>query len=192
MARPPSDRRDEASRVVHHDHEIITPKHNLKKHATKLLNVPTPADGIDSDAMARAERAMQALSVEFDVWMSKEVDRLVICNMEVQALGLNESNRPILFRVAHDIKGEAATFGYPLAGEAANSLCKLLEVIPDPASVPLVLIARHVEAIQAILRENVKDEKDRIGHELVALLRDRTIEAITRLVGVEALQDIDL
>jgi HPt (histidine-containing phosphotransfer) domain-containing protein len=192
MAKPPQGRLDDATRVVHHDHEIITPKHNLKRHATRVKDAPVHPEGIDHEAMERAERAMQALSSEFDGWMAKEVDRLTISNMEVQALGLSASNRPILFRIAHDIKGEAATFGYPLAGRAANTLCKLLELIPDPAQVPLPLISKHVEAIQAILREQVKGGGNKIGEQLVAVLRERTIEALARIVGPDALNDSEL
>lgn len=192
MAKPPQGRLDDAMRVVHHDHEIITPKHNLKKHATRLKDAQAHPEGIDLEAMERAERAMAALSSEFDGWMTKEVERLVICNMEVQALGLSANNRPVLFRVAHDIKGEAATFGYPLAGRAANTLCKLLELIEDPAKVPLPLIAKHVEAIQAILREQVKGGGNRIGEQLVSVLRERTIDAILRISGQDALNDSEL
>ncbi len=35
--------------------------------------------------------------------------------------------REALFRAAHDIKGQAATLGFPLAAAVADSLCRLIE-----------------------------------------------------------------
>ena len=44
------------------------------------------------------------------------------------------ATRDELFHAAHDIKGEAATFGYPLVAPAADSLCRLLEHTPEIAA----------------------------------------------------------
>lgn len=48
--------------------------------------------------------------------------------------GLNGENREELFRAAHDIKGGAATFGFPTAAAAAESLCRIIEHAPDLCS----------------------------------------------------------
>jgi len=45
--------------------------------------------------------------------------------------GFTEKTHAELFRAAHDIKGEAATFGYPAVVGAADSLCRLLEHTPS-------------------------------------------------------------
>ena len=42
---------------------------------------------------------------------------------------MTADTRAALFRAAHDIKGEAATFGYPIAGRIAGSLCRLIDEI---------------------------------------------------------------
>ena len=59
-------------------------------------------------------------------------------------------------RAAHDIKGDAATFGFPSAGAAAESLCRIIEHAPDLDEVPADLITHHINAIQAIVRERTK------------------------------------
>ncbi|MGR9922020.1 hypothetical protein ACUOHO_26930, partial [Escherichia coli] len=61
-----------------------------------------------------------------------------------------------LFRAAHDIKGDAATFGFVSAGIVAESLCRIIEHAPDLEQVPSNLIAHHINAIQAIVRERTK------------------------------------
>ena len=84
-----------------------------------------------------------------------------------------------LFRAAHDIKGDAATFGYPMAAAAADSLCRIMEHAPDFTKVPNDLIAHHVNAIQAIVREHKKLGVASVAGELSKKLRGVADEYLT-------------
>src|SRR5262245_32268163 len=44
-----------------------------------------------------------------------------------------QRSKDALFHAAHDIKGEAATFGFPAVASAAQSLCRLIEHTLDIA-----------------------------------------------------------
>src|SRR6185295_19162655 len=85
--------------------------------------------------------------------------------------GFTDDTREELFRAAHDIKGDAATFGYPSAGAAAESLCRIIEHAPDLEKVPSDLIAHHINAIQAIVRERTKMDTVAMTSELSKQLR---------------------
>ena len=150
------------------DHEVIVPTHKLSK-AVKT------ADGTDMgpdfEAIARAEAALAELSTEFSTWMRAECDRLDAARIEIKASGLRTNTRENLFRAAHDIKGQGATFGYPLAAEAADSLCRLLEHTPDVKRLPVGLIEQHVDGIRAIIRENARESGHAIASALAAELR---------------------
>jgi chemotaxis protein histidine kinase CheA len=74
--------------------------------------------------------------------MTIEADRLSAAHAAILREGFTDDNREELFRAAHDIKGDAATFGFASAGVAAESLCRI--------------IAHHINAIQAIVRERTK------------------------------------
>src|SRR4029077_2039277 len=132
------------------DHHVITQPNPLRK---VLLRVP---DSDLDDPVGRAEKALAGLSGEFKNWMAIEVDRLSAAHAIVLRDGFSDDNREELFRAAHDIKGEAATFGFPSAGSAAESLCRIIEHAPDLDQVPSDLIAHHINAIQAIVRERTK------------------------------------
>ena len=95
-------------------------------------------------------------------------------------MGFAGKHRDDLFHAAHDIKGEAATFGFPYAGEAANSLCRLIEHTPDAARVPLDLIDQHVDAIRAIIREKARPDADEVAQRLTRKLREVTEEFLRR------------
>jgi chemotaxis protein histidine kinase CheA len=76
-----------------------------------------------------------------------------------------------LFRAAHDIKGDAATFGYPTAAATAESLCRIIEHAPDLAKVPDELITHHINAIQAIVHDHTKLDSAVVAGELSRRLR---------------------
>ena len=132
------------------DHHVITQPNPLRK---VLLRVPE--SDLD-DPVGRAEKALAGLSGEFKNWMTIEADRLSAAHAAIRRDGFNDDTREELFRAAHDIKGDAATFGFPSAGAAANSLCRIIEHAPDLDLVPSDLIAHHINAIQAIVRERTK------------------------------------
>ena len=132
------------------DHHVITQLNPLRR---VMLRVPE--SDLD-DPIGRAEKALAGLSGEFKNWMAIEADRLSAAHAIVLRDGFTDENREELFRAAHDIKGDAATFGFPSAAAAAESLCRIIEHAPDLDQVPTDLIGHHINAIQAIVRERTK------------------------------------
>lgn len=147
------------------DHEIITQPNSLRGVLRRVLDA---ADG--DDPIARAEKALESLSGEFGNWMTVECDRLGAAHAMVVKQGFTETARDELFRAAHDIKGDAATFGYPQAAATAESLCRIIEHAPDLREVPANLIALHINAIQAIVREHSRTD---VANELSRSLRSK-------------------
>jgi HPt (histidine-containing phosphotransfer) domain-containing protein len=158
---------DAPSVTTYADHEVITPPHRLR-------HVVSAAGNDDHDPVARAEQALAKLSPEFGAWMDVECARLDTARKQVQAQGLNDKTRDLLFHAAHDIKGEAATFGYPHAAAIAESLCRLIEHTPDMARIPVGLIDQHVDAVRAIIREHARPDAEEIGGSLITRLRSVT------------------
>ena len=120
------DRNDRATVATYPDHEVIVPPNRLQK----AITVAKPTG---FDPVARAEEALGNLAGEFADWMDRECTKLDEARQLVKAEGFAEETRDALFRCAHDIKGEAATFGFPLVAPPANSLCRLIEHTPDIA-----------------------------------------------------------
>ena len=148
------------------DHHVITQPNPLRK---VLRRIPPDID--HDDPVARAEQALAGLSGEFKQWMTIEADRLSSAHAVVLRHGFSHETREELFRAAHDIKGDAATFGFPSAGAAAESLCRIIEHAPDLGQVPRELITHHINAIQAIVRERTKLDTTAMAGELSRQLR---------------------
>jgi HPt (histidine-containing phosphotransfer) domain-containing protein len=148
------------------------PSHHVITQPNPLRKVLRQVRGQDlDDPIARAEKALADLSGEFKTWMLVEADRLSAAHARVLKDGFTDGNSEELFRAAHDIKGDAATFGYPSAAAVAESLCRVIEHAPDLANVPSELILHHINAVQAIVRDHTKLDSTKVAGELSRRLR---------------------
>jgi chemotaxis protein histidine kinase CheA len=157
------------------DHQVITQPNPLRKVLRRVAD-----DDID-DPVARAEQALSGLSGEFRQWMEIEVGRLAAAHAAVLEGGFTQAARDELFRAAHDIKGDAVTFGFPPAGAVAESLCRVIEHAPDLAQVPPDLIVHHINAIQAIVHEHTRLDTISMSNELSRRLRIVADEYLARV-----------
>lgn len=152
---------------VFEDHIVLRPPNRLKERATRRVD---PAAANSPDPVRRAEHALELLSNEFGAWMDVETQSLELAR---QAAGHSRDIADIaeLYRCAHDIRGQAATFGFPLAGEIAEGLCDLIDKASHRAP-PQTLLDRHVEAIRAIVREDARGHDNPLGVALVRRLAE--------------------
>ena len=164
---------DTPSVATYADHEVITPPHQLRK------AVASAAPG-DDDSIARAEAALAGLSSEFTNWMQSECERLETARRDVKRLGFTEKAHDALFRAAHDIKGEAATFGFAEVAGTAESLCRLLEHTPELPKIPVTLVDQHVDAVRAIIREHARPDVADVAAALARRLREVTDDFLRR------------
>ena len=166
---------DKPSIATFADHEVITPPNRLRS-AVSMVDNTSAAD----DPVARAEQALAGLTNEFPAWMDEECNRLNMARGNAKASGFNKATRDGLFHAAHDIKGEAVTFGFPWVAALADSLCRLLDHTPDINRIPFTLIDQHVDAIRAIVRESDRPDVAKLADALSRKLREVSDEFLTR------------
>lgn len=131
-------------------------------------------------AIAAAEQAIGDLSVNFKAWMTDEVGRLDSAHRSARSDGMSARALEKVFEVAHDLKGQAGTLGYPLAGEVCASLCRLLEACSRAGTVPAILLDQHIGAVKAMLREGATGEDNGTACKLAGRLRAVTDDFIAR------------
>jgi chemotaxis protein histidine kinase CheA len=137
------------------------------------------AGGVDEMSVAAADAAMKDLSADFQNWMGDEVNRLIAAYEVFRDSDPENRDVSQLFRAAHDIRGQASVFGYPICAEIAGSLSKLLDKI-EPDYLPIQLIAHHVDAVKAVYRNNIRDYANPVATQIIHNLRraiDRVVEA---------------
>jgi hypothetical protein len=158
------------------DHEVIVPPNRLKK------AVKRPGDDDQRDPLTDAEEALELLSVQFQTWMDDECAQLDRARRLVNAQGFTGETRQTLFRAAHDIKGHGATFGYPMAADVADSLCRLIEHCSDFARIPPGFVDQCVDAVRAIIREGKEPNAEATAMTLAKELR-ALVEAFLAVSG---------
>lgn len=139
-----------------------------------------------ADPVAEAEKALERLSTNFNVWMQDEINALQSALDELKSAGPDVGVVKTFHRSAHDIKGQAATLGYPIAGHVAGSLCRLLEGTENHDQLPLELVEQHVQAVRAIVSEKVKSERDTVANALADRLNEVTTGFLASLPGAQA------
>lgn len=143
---------------------------------TTRMRVPD----FDPAAVARAEAALEALGAAFPDWMQEETARLEEALGVARGGAFAPDSLASLQARAHDVKGMATTYKYPLATRLADCLCRLLAT-PERrslASANRKLLEAAVAAIRACVRENVRDEANPMGATLVRELDARVAEAL--------------
>ena len=158
-------------------HRIIeVPEHLTLTRKAARRNGPSQEEMIQ-----RAEKALEGISGQFEDWTEQTLLTLAEAHAVVRDHGMSEDRAGDLFRAAHNIKGLAATVGYPLAGRVAESLCHLIDRVEDRARVPMVLVDQHVASITAIVHEKASGGGTAIARTLV----DRLLTVTAEFVAAE-------
>jgi hypothetical protein len=146
--------------VEHDDHAVIEPVNNLAERAVR--------GGAPKDVerqIAAAEESLAKLRQEFPAWMASELSGIEGAWLYYKSGA--EDGPKLLFRKIHDMRGQAATFGFPLAGRAADNLCKLMDALKQ---VPDDTIEAHIQTIRVIIREQVNIEDHPLGLAMIRSL----------------------
>ena len=144
--------------------QVIRPPNTLR------LKVGGGFGGIDANAIAKAEEALKAMSAQFGQWLQDEINKLDAAQAAIRAEGLNAQTAEGLYFRAHDLKGLGATYQYPLVTRLAGSLCKLLDDPTKRVSAPVRLLDAHIDAIKAVVRDQIQTDDHPVGRALAETL----------------------
>lgn len=138
---------------------------------------------IDSNIVSRAEMAMEELQTEFPDWLIEDIQTLAEARNTFMTVR-NVATAGILFRAAHDLRGQATTFGFPLIARIATSLAKLMEGLAkaDVAlnDVPIALVTAHIDTILVVHRQNIRDISNLTALTLTEELEGRVLKTLAR------------
>ncbi len=150
--------------------QVIRPPNTLR------LKVGGGFGGIDASAIAKAEEALKAMSAQFGQWLQDEIVKLDKAQADIRGQGYNEQTAEALYFRAHDLKGLGATYQYPLVTRLAGSLCKMMDEPAKRMAAPLVLIDAHVDAIKAVVRDQIQTDDHPTGKALAETLEARVAD----------------
>ena len=132
--------------------------------------------GIDADAIAKAEAALKAMSAQFGQWLNDEIVKLDQAQADIRAKGYTPETAEALYFRAHDLKGLGATYQYPLVTRIAGSLCRMMDDADKRMQAPIAILDAHVDAIRAVVRDEIQTDEHPLGRDLAETLEARVAE----------------
>lgn len=147
--------------------QVIRPTNTLR------MKVGGGFGGIDANAIAKAEEALKAMSSQFGQWLQDEIVKLEQAQVAIREAGYTPETAEALYYRAHDLKGLGSTYQYPLVTRLAGSLCKLLDDQQKRMAAPLILLDAHIDAIRAVVRDQIQTDEHPTGRILAETLEAR-------------------
>lgn len=153
--------------------EVINPPNTL---AAKV----SPQGGPTLESIVReAGQALEDLQESYQLWVRQDLDTIFRLAEEAEADPDVATNRlQEIAQITHDIKGQGATFEFPLLTHIARSLYKLLVEVERSNEQMLKLVRLHADAMNVILKEEIRGSSDELGKHLVEML-NKAVDKVT-------------
>lgn len=130
-------------------------------------------DGPDPGLLiARIEAGIAGLKKTYASWAKADLGALYKA-LDLARQHLDETGEHVqsMHDVAHSMRAQASTFGYPLITEIGTSLCDLTERAGEFGPEEIEALALHVQAIHSVVERRVEGEGGRDEKEMLAGLR---------------------
>lgn len=150
--------------------DVIRPPNALR------MKVGGGFSGIDAGAIARAEEALRSMSAQFGQWLQDEIVKLDKAQSDIRAEGYNAATAEALYFRAHDLKGLGTTYQYPIVTRLAASLCRMMDDPTKRMAAPVVLLDAHIDAIKAVVRDQIQTDEHPTGKVLAEALEAKVAE----------------
>lgn len=130
---------------------------------------PTP-----EQAVLRALNATEHLSEAYQGWAVDDLQALWRA-FQGSATAGDDADADVkkMFDIAHEVRGQGGSFGFPLITGIGDSLCKFLEPLESLTDRDLEVIKIHILAMKAVFHQNLKGDSGmagEVGRELPQLL----------------------
>ena len=130
---------------------------------------------LSKEALERAEAEFTKMAEDYPDWVGTYIKQLY-----QELVGAKEKSpeqrTPFFVRinqVAHELKGQGGTFGYPLISTFGKSLFDLTSAREGSISENQLNIAKsHIDAMQAAIKGRIAGDGGAMGAELVKSLND--------------------
>ena len=131
-----------------------------------------PQNAEDLEKMAM--EAMADLSQKFPAWASGDVQKMKTIVSEAGGVfgeKRAEIIRQQLYPKAHDLKGQGATFGYPLITDIGSHMCRLMSGKKTFSSGDLSVLRSDIMLMETVLWKKLKGDGGKKGSEILEKLK---------------------
>lgn len=152
-------------------HQVIANPVDLKAKALRLT--PEAAEA----KLRTADAVVADLAGDFEEKLAEDLDELDRL-MLVWAVDRRDRNLEPMHAILHNLRGQAATFGYDLITATAASFDRYMQERKADRPVSVELVRQHVEAVRAMHRNAIRGNGDPTSQAIVRALNAAT-DAVT-------------
>jgi len=107
----------------------------------------------DLQAIKRAETAIASLTDKYLEVVQKDLANLGAAADKLRTDTANRAQHlKRVFQIAHDMRGQGGSFGYPLITTICRQLCRFIEKVDDIGEGEVEVVTLHVDALSLVIR----------------------------------------
>jgi hypothetical protein len=123
--------------------------------------------------LAAAEASVERMEGDYSDWVRAEIQQLTLHHRRCVDDD-DITRRPMhigkINQLAHDLRGQGSTFGYPLITVFGRSLFECTNNVSEVSDELIDFIKAHIDGISAVIREKIRGNGGDIGDALVTSL----------------------
>ncbi len=146
---------------------IYAPNMGLKS----LIGNVNAQDILNDDVVNEAQRELQQAENEYLVWAQEDIAKLEAAYEELCSRPSDPTAHYLLMSAAYSIKAQAGIFGYELGTRIGKMLVEYLQHNPAVDGGRILVIRKHIDAIQVIFNQKIKSSGQQLGEELILSLK---------------------
>ena len=146
------------------DHIVVNPPNKLKE--------KMGSGGISKEALEKAIQVVEKYSMQFFKKANIAMIELQDACDKIPKESLAEIDLALwkaIYKIAHELRGEGATFGYPIVSDIAQTLVIYLEAF-QKRPLNVVILKAHIDALLVILKHGIKTHDNATAKELCVTL----------------------
>ncbi len=129
--------------------------------------------GIPIEAIQAAEAEFNKMAEDYPDWVQSLIDELFDNYRRcIDTPEIRHEKIAAINEIAHDMKGQGGTFGYPLITSFGDSLYKCTHKSEEFSDNLIELIKAHIDGMKAVISGRVSGDGGEIGQELLASLNN--------------------
>ncbi len=168
--------------VVYSAGRVVKPKDNtdvwifklpnaLKEKAGGMGKGMTPGE-IPTDLLEQAESKLQTKKLDFTDWAINYLAELSdLCTRALATTERRNANFEKINLLAHELRGQGGTFGYPLITVFGKMLYEVTQEGCRMDDSAVEIVKAHIDAMRVVLREKISGDGGALGKKIYASLQ---------------------
>lgn len=127
---------------------------------------------INADTFKRAEEAVSKLAEQYRDWALSDIETLRGYVATLSDDGERDGANAKIRSIAHDMRGQGSTFGYPLITQVAQSISGTLKLSLDTDQL-VAELSSHIDAVEAIIESEATGDGGDKGRDILRSLEEK-------------------